>query len=264
MAAPGLAQTNQFQFSLATVCVAPMADQLAIDPGAHAIGLVKNVNVTAETSRIDLTQGLSNQVIATATNSMNITATMEVYEYTAKNLAYGLGLDGSGLTLSEAPEPIASASGTEVVVAGSDVTAKFPAGAFVFIQQNGGDEVHIAKVASSAYATDTTITLESAFAIPAGMSFTSTGGRIGPINKIDADPVGANQTWSVRVIGTMLIDKRPLMLHFPKARITRGFSVAFNSDNFSNLPFEIVPLAPVVSDEGYNADFNQIMHVLTP
>jgi hypothetical protein len=241
-----------------------MASQLAINPAVHSLGLVKGLQVNAETSKIDLTQGITNEIVSTVVNAVNITGSCEVYEYTAKNLAYGLGLDGSGFQVIKDVFPLQSAvaaAATTCTVA-SDQTAKFPVGSWIFLQEGAGDQIHIARVASVSFSTNTTITF-TGYPVPASMNFT-TGGRVGVLNKIDADPTQSNNYFAVRVIGTAVNDKRPMILHFPKVRITRGFAMAFTSDNFSNLPFEFSPMAPTPADEGYSALFPQRMAVLVP
>jgi hypothetical protein len=160
MATPGSALSNQFHFSTATLCVAPMADQLIINPANHSLGLVKGLQVSAETSKIDLTQGITNEIVSTVVNSVNITGSCEVYEYTAKNLAYGLGLDGSGLTVKPAADALAgavAAAATTVTVA-ADKTAVYPVGTWIFLQEGSGEAIHIARISAVAFASVTTIT----------------------------------------------------------------------------------------------------------
>ncbi len=260
---PGIAQTGQFQFSTATVCLAPMAQQKAINPAVHSIGLTKNVKVDASPNKVDLTQGISNDVVATVINNINLVASCEVYEFTPKNLAYGLSLDGSSLVTPAAPTPLkaAVAAAATTFTLDGDQTAAFPAGSWGYLQEDNGDYVHVFRVASSAVATGTTTVTFTGYPVPAGMAF-STAGRAGSYAKIDADPDQMNSYYAMRVIGTSIVDKRPITLHFPKVRITKGFSMAFSADNFGNLPFEFTPMAPIPNDVGYDPAFRNRMSVL--
>lgn len=80
----GLAKSSEFLLSSATVMIGPMADLKKLNPAAHSIGLVKNMAVNIETSKTELTQGLSNDVVASVITGNTVTVAGEVYEYTAK------------------------------------------------------------------------------------------------------------------------------------------------------------------------------------
>lgn len=264
---PGSAKTSQFHFSAATLMVGPMTEQLGLETAEHSLGLVKNVTVEATPGSVELTQGIMNDVVMTMINSMDIKVSAEVYEFTARNLAYGLSLDGSSagydaIASAYALSASAAAAATSAKVA-TDKTSEFTAGKWVFLQEGTDDVVHLAKIASSSYSSpDTTVTF-TGFPIPAGQTYT-TGGRMGLITKIDFDPNAALKYVSVRIVGTLAGDKRPVAIHFPKTRITKGFAMRFATDAFANLPFEFTPYAPIASDSGYNSNFNQRMHVFMP
>ncbi|PZP71767.1 hypothetical protein [Methylorubrum populi] len=253
---PGTAKTGRFHFSTATLCIAPMTEQKAINPLVHSVGLVKNVRVEATPSNVDLTQGLENDVVASVTNGMPITGSGEVYEYTAKNLAYGLSQDPTGLVDLGSAVPVTA----PVAGGASSVTAALTgasAGDWIYIQENQDDQVHVAKLSE---VSGGTLTFAN-YPVPTGLSFT-TNARVGKLNKIDAEPSKADTKYAVRVIGLAVDGKTPVTLHFPKCRITRGFSMGFSSENFSNLPFEWTPMAPIPSDPGYEPDFRNKMSVL--
>lgn len=260
MAQPGNARTSQFQFTTATICVGPQIDQKILSPSSHSIGLTKNVKVDANSTKIDLTQGITNDIVASVTNNMPITASAEVYEYTARNLTYGIGLEGSGIVTAGAPVPLTASvasGGTSATVSSADATTlALTVGDWCFLQEALDDQVHVFKVSAVASGTVTF----TGYPVPTGVSF-SANARLGKFNKIDADPVKANVNQSVRIIGISLRDKTPIVLHFPKCRITRGFSMAFSSENFGNMPFEFTPLTPLPDDPGYDPEFSKRMSV---
>lgn len=256
---PGTAKTGRFQFSTATLCIAEMKDQLAINPLIHSLGLVKNVKVDATTSKVDLTQGIQNDVIASVVNGNPITGSGEVYEYTAKNFAYGLSQDPTGIVDMALPVGVAApvaAKATEVTLA--DTIDGAAVGSWIYIQENLDDQIHIAKLSAVA---DKSLTF-AAFPLPDGLAF-SANARVGLLNKIDTDASKSNNNFAVRIIGIALDGSTPITLHFPKCRITKGFSMAFSSDNFSNMPFEWTPLVPLPTDEGYSSDFATKMSILS-
>lgn len=262
----GLAKKDRFQFSMATLMVAPQADQVSINETAHALGLVKNVAVESTPGIVDLTQGVFNDVVASQTNDLQLKVSAEIYEFTAKNLMYGLGLDPSTThdPITDVFPLAASVSGgaTTATVSG-DETTEFAAGKWIYLQEGTSDKIHVAKIASSAFSTNTTITF-TGFPVPTDMTFSPTAGRVGVFHKIDVDPNAANKYFSVRIAGALHSDKRPIIIHFPKVRISKGFAMNFMNDNFGNLPFEITPMTPLSGDPGYSADFPNRMHLWTP
>lgn len=253
---PGAALTGRFHFTTATLCIAPMAQQKAINPLTHAVGLVKNVRVEATPSKVDLTQGIMNDVVATVTNGMPITGSAEVYEYTAKNFLYGLSQDPAAVVTMAEPAAVTGAVAAGATTATTGAT--FAVGDWGYLQEALDDQIHIFKVSAFSAGTVTF----AGYPVPTGLSFT-TNARIGKFNKIDADPSKANNNFAVRIIGVATDNNTPVTLHFPKCRITRGFSMGFSSDNFSNMPFEWTPMTPVPTDAGYDADFRQKMSIFT-
>lgn len=256
---PGTAKTTKFHFSTATLCIAPMAQQKAINPLVHSVGLVKNVRTESTPSKVDLTQGVMNDVVASVVNGMAITGSGEVYEYTAQNFAYGLSQDPTGLVTMAPPVGItAGVAAAATTVTTASAIAGAAVGDWIYIQEALDDQIHIAKLSAVAGAT---LTFAS-YPVPAGLTFSS-GARVGKLNKLDADPAKANNNFAIRIIGTAVDGSTPISLHFPKCRITKGFAMGFSSENFGNMPFEWTPMVPVPTDPGYNADFSQKMHIFT-
>lgn len=261
----GAAKTSKFLFSTATVLVGPQSSFLTLNANAHSIGLVKNVTVDASPSMTELTQGIMNDLVDSQVTAMDVKVSCEVYEYTARNLAYGLMLDGSLAKFDDVVSTTYSLAGavnaaaTTFTVA-TDQTAKFTAGSYAFLQEGTDDYVHVVKVVSSTYAAPNTTVTFTGYAVPTGMSFSTANGRVGLFNKIDFDPNAVSSFMSCRIIGTGKNDKRPIVLHFPKIRVTKGFALRFASDGFGNMPFEFTPYTPISSDSGYSADFPNRFH----
>lgn len=262
----GEPRTNQFNLSTATLMLAPMADQLTINPDAHSIGLVKNVQVTADPQFVELTYGQANTVVMSVKNQNGLKVSAEVYEYTPRNIAYLLGLNvtsGAFAANTTTFVPTASiAAGATTLTLPGNVTAQFPNGAWFFIQTNAGgrDIVHLARVVSSAFATNTTITF-TGYPVPTGVTFNTATTRVGVINKLDMISEIDNFTFSCRITGLMAVDKRPIIIHMPKVKVTRGFNVNFSTDNFGNLPMELTPYQPIVGDAGYSTDFTEALSI---
>lgn len=252
---PGLAQTDQFLLSTGTVMIGPSSKVMELTPALHSVGLVKNVQTVADPQFVDLMQGVDNQLVYSVNTNNQVRVSMEVYEYTKRNLAYALGLDASGAAYDASSDEYtlntAITTGGASVVLGSGEGADFAAGDFVVIQERGSDKLHVGKVAS--IATDT-LTLATGYVMPSTMTF-ATATTV--IYKVKAMSIGANNdvpALGAKVVGLLPQGKKPVTIIFPKIRITRGFSLSFQSDQFSNLPFEFVPFSPLPTDPFY-ADF---------
>lgn len=247
------AKTNQFMIGDATIMVGPMASVFDLMPDKHGLGLTKNLAVRVETGSVDLTQGISQTPVFSVQNQFNSSAACEVYEYTARNLAYGLGLDASGVaydpvTGSTGPflvaSPIAPAATSVPLATGSGTP--FAIGDWVVLQQSE-DYVFAAKVTAK-----TTDTLTIDRAIPAGVTFAVATTSVFRARNVAAIG-GQNNFLSVKAIAIMPKDKRPVPILFPKVRITRGFDLSMGSSDYSNLPFEFQPFPLTPEDTLYSS-----------
>lgn len=248
----GTAKTSQVLLSTATVMIGPSADVNTLTPDRHSIGLVKNVSYTSDPEFRELTQGVTNDVVMSVKVGDGSRISMEVYEYTARNLAYAAGLDASGVeyeTASVLYTTTAAPATTTVTVA--PAPTGISTGDFIYIQGGNDDLVHIAKVASVAAAV---ITLAAGYAIPTGMVFPAAS----KVRKVRALNIGAatpSVTLGCKITG--IIDpsqNTPITLVFPKIKVTRGMNLAFSTENFGNMPFEFTPYALTATDPLY-ADF---------
>lgn len=251
----GEAKTNEFLLTTATVMLGPSEDVFGLVPDLHSIGLVKNVQVNGETSFVELTQGIQNAVVAAVNTGNQTRISAEVYEYTARNLAYGAYLDGTlpefdayTDNVYELANDSTSATGTSIALATGDGT-DFVAGDYVILQDDlQPDKVHVGKVASKA--TDT-LTLTAGTAIPAATSFLGARTTVRRVHGIKFGSVAKQPTYGAKLVGLLPESGEPVTLIFPKVKVTKGLSLAFQTDNFSNMPFEFTPYALTLSDAHY-------------
>jgi hypothetical protein len=252
----GEAKTNAFLLATATVMLGTQDELWDLNPAAHSIGLVKNFSIQTTPKFTDLTQGVTNTVVYTVLTDNPVQATMEAYEYTAKNLSYGLGLDGSALApitttdvLKTAIVGDGSTTHTVAIAAVADISAQYAVGSYVMIQGVGGtDLVFVAKILTSVFATDTqTLTLSQD--IPTGVTFAA-GAKVSVTHRIDVGTKVAQPFFSAKVVGILPENNEPCVILIPKLRVIKGFTLAF-SGQFGNLPFEFQPLELVTSDANY-------------
>lgn len=253
---PGTAKTSQFLLSTATVMIGPLADLHNLNPAAHSVGLAKNFQMSFDPTYTELTQGITNNVVMSVRTSEAIRASFEVYEYTLRNIGYAAGLDASGISFNSpvglhlTTAPVAA--GATTLVIGSDVSAQYPVGTYFFIQAGTDDQVHIAKVSAVAFATGATTITFVGFAVPTGVTF-PVGSRVGVVKKIE---VGSGVLFqpelAAKIVGILPKNNEPFTILLPKVKVTRGLNVAFDSANFTNLPFELTPYSQTTSDPFYN------------
>ena len=160
----GSAKTESFNLGAATVMIGPKEDVLDLTPEKHSIGLVKNFSFTSNDQYIDLTQGVRNSVVYSVKTGTEVSASMEVYEYTSKNLAYALGLEGyeliEGADLSLREAVSGGMATTEILVnaAEGSSASDIVEGDFITLQGNKSsneDLVFIGKVASATFTAGT-------------------------------------------------------------------------------------------------------------
>lgn len=252
----GNAKTKSFLLSTATVMVGPAADLHKLNPAEHSLGLVKNFQLTADPTYIELTQGLKNSVVMSVKNADGVKCSMEIYEYTVRNLGYAAGLDASGVSFDTNSEmwlaSAAYAPAGKTIEVNSDISAKLTAGDYIFMQNGVDDKVHIAKIASAVFAaTKTTITLAAGYEPAATVTF-PIGTRIGKVKRIDVGNSDVQPEFAAKIVGLLPVDNAPFTILLPKIKITKGLGVAFQTDNFGNLPYEFTPYSGVETDPFYS------------
>ncbi len=248
--------TNQFNIGISTVMVGPMNDVLNLTPEEHSIGLIKNFSLTSETNEITLTQGLRNTQVDSQVTGVTTQMSMEVYEYTAKNIAYAAQLAGENFTLTGnyalKTAITGGVSATSVVLADvpSSHSSDLSAGDVIALQCTGDkdyDKVFLGNVASTSFEADAgesaakgTLTITLANAIPSGWNFAA-GDKVFFVNLI---PVGSDEPqpyYGVKIVGILPNGNEPVTIICPKAKITAGFNLGFTTDNYGNMPFEFTP-----------------------
>lgn len=250
--------TDTFNIGAATVMVGPMEKVLELTPEEHSLGLIKNFNLTTDTTEVSLTQGVRNTEVDSQITGVNSTMSMEVYEYTAANLAYAAQLDGSKFVTSGTYVLDADITGGEsassiTIRTDEDVTAKLQQGTTLQLQASSTEEfdkVYIARV-ESATAGEGTTTITLVDSIPLGWNFKA-GDKV---FAVDIVPIGseAPQPYiGVKIVGVLPNGNKPVTIIVPKAKITGGMTLGFSSENYGNLPYEIKPYALAKADALYS------------
>ncbi len=236
----GAAKTNDFMLGSATIMLGPQADLFDLMTD-QSVGLVKNVAIKTTPGFVELTQGVRNSLVYSVMNSNTVGITAEMFEYTPSNIAYGLSLDGSAIvrqTAQTTTTTLADADDTTITLT---LATGFASNDYILIKTPVADNVLIRKITLSG----SVATLDSAlpFDIPAGST----------VEKCNVLAVGAQETapfLAAKIVGT-LADGSTVPMLFPKVRIESGLSMAFKTDNFDNIPFELDIFDLVTTDPHY-------------
>lgn len=239
----GLALTDNFMLTTATVMIGPVANLHDLNPVDHSIGLVKNFQCSSEPAYTELTQGVKGTIVFSVLTSNPVRASMEVFEYTAKNLNFALGLDGTNVNA------LSTVTTTTGAISASPVTSVLPvtsatgiiAGKTLLIDKNNDDDFVIRKVVSVA---SLNVTVDQP--LPAMAS----GVSVYVVNVIDVGSKTEQPFLAAKVAGKLANGKHVVIL-FPKIRITKGFNMQFTSDNYGNMPFEFAIYDLVSTDSAF-------------
>lgn len=243
----GEALTSKFMLGTATLMLGPVADLFDLNVAEHSVGLAKNVTMKSTPGFIELTQGVKNNTVYSVMNSNKVMVNAEVYEYTSKNIAYSLGLDGSALvpttistTVDTAMALVSGATDEAILV---DATTGWAVNDWMMIQVGNEDQVFLRKVVS--IQADTSLTTDAGLpvALPVGTTVKKSN-IVGVGSKADQPYLAA------KIVGT-IADGSEIAILIPKVRITSGASLAFKTDAYDNIPLELTVYDLVATDPNY-------------
>ena len=248
--------TNQFNIGISTLMIGPMDKVLELTPEEHSIGLIKNFTITSETNEVTLTQGIRNTQVDSQVTGNTIQMTTDVYEYTAKNIAYAAQLAGENFSLTGNYKLKTAITGgvsaTAVVLKNVPASAQadLSAGDTIALQCTSTkdyDKIWLGKVAEAPTWTadsqdetvgDLSITLTAA--IPTGWEFAADDS----VFYVNLIPVGSDEPqpyYGVKIVGILPNGNEPFTIICPKAKITGGFNISFTTDNYGSMPFQLTP-----------------------
>lgn len=252
----GVARTDNFLLATATVMLGALSDLYNLTPEKHSVGLIKNVSNEANKETTDLTQGILNDIVYSVTTGAPIRVTGELYEFTEKNMAYGLSLDGATLAPIVGTRFTTTAAGAantnplftdltvdtpaspQVIAAGDAVMIKTPSGNVILAVANG-------PVAAGK------LTIRQAIATPT--TSLPIGCTVSKVNALNLGDSTKPKYFSAKIIGE-LPNGEVITIMYPKVKVVSGLSLAFSTSDFSNMALEFEPMAQLMSDPFY-ADF---------
>lgn len=247
-------KTNNFMLAAATVMIGPKEDLMKLNPEEHSIGLVKNYTVTNDKTSTDLNAGVQNDLAFTMVTSSDTRSTMEVYEYTAKNMAYALGLAGYEMQEVTGDVYTMTTEGTNNTDKTHTLTVDTPAsgqalsdGQYVSIRNPLNDNIVLAKVTDASTLSSGTLTVQ----VDLGDAVIPKKSVVQAVSILELGSTKEQAELSAKVSG-QLADGTWVTVLNPRVKMTSSFSAAFSADNFGNMPFEWRNLKLLMGDTFYS------------
>lgn len=247
---PGEARGSKFMLAQATVMLGAPQNLFHFTPEVNSIGLVKDVTLNYERGSVELTQGLFNDVVETKDNMRKQSVNFNVYEYSSRQLAYGAGLDGGALSVLTGEVQLAvavaaSTGGTSVFhTTSSPAVAGLYVGTYCLINAPGagGDQVQVRKITAIS-TNQITVDIPVKHALPLGTRFQK------------SNFLAIGQKKDTQVLAALIVgqtsDGTPMGMAFPKIRISKGFTVAFQNKEYGNMPFQLDIFDSLPTDPHY-------------
>jgi hypothetical protein len=212
-----------------------------------SVGLVKNVALKSTPKFTELSQGVKNSLVASVMTGNDLAVSGEMFEYTAKNMAYAMGLDGSTYTataISDTTETLVAIDGVTIPMVATGTHA-FAAGQWVAIHVNALDQIFIRKLVTGTTASSLALAAGNGLpvAIPAGS-------KVEVVNMVPGGSKLDQPYLAAKIVG-QIADGSWVTVLLGKVRVTGGLSVAFKTDNFDNMPLSMTVYDMVTTDPNY-------------
>jgi hypothetical protein len=247
-------KNNAFLLGEATLMLAPYSDPVSVfelQPAAHSVGMVRNVQLSQESDEVELRKGIQQLLVDSKKSNVRTTLSAEVFEFSAQNVLYSLSLAKAAVALKRGKlkNAVSGASATIVVntdplpgeaTSGISAVGDIPVGATVMLQVTGADNDIVLPLRVTATTTVTAGDYTITVAVPTGFTFPA-GSKVWVVNEVPLNSTAEQDFFKMKVVGTLSNNERPLVLVFPKVKIKRGFQINFDEGNYTSMPFEFSP-----------------------
>lgn len=246
---PGLALSDKFMLGTATLMIGALADLQSLGV-AQSLGLAKNVGLKTTPGFVELTQGVKNNVVTSVQNKNDMTVDAEIFEYSSRNMTYAVSLDGSALVpavnATTTTSALTAAGGpplvTPAVIPVASATG-MAAGGWLAIHIDGTEQIFYRRIVSIA-----TLNVTVSSGMPVSVP---SGAKVEVVNVVPLGSTKDNPFLSAKITG-QLADNSWVTILIGKCRVTSGVSLAFKTDNFDNIPFQLTVYDLNPNDPNYN------------
>lgn len=249
-------KNNAFLLGEAALMLAPYADPTPVfelQPTTHAVGLVKNVQLSQESDQVELRKGIQQLLVDSKKSNVRVSVSAEVFEFSAQNVLYSLSLAQTATAVKRGKLKTAATGPQATIVVNTDpmpgeansgisAVGDIPNGATILLQVPSaiGSNDLVFPVRVTATTTLATADYTVTAAIPAGMTF-PVGTKVWVVNEIGVGSTAEQDFFKAKITGTLSNNERPVTLILPKIKIMRGFQINFDEGNYTSMPFELSP-----------------------
>lgn len=255
-------KTNAFLLGEATLMMAPFGSTPVheLTPDDHSLGMVKNIQLGQTSDNVQLKKGIQQLLVDSKKSNTQTTLSCEVFEFSAQNILYSQSINQQAVAVKRGKLKTAVNGPQATIVintdplpgdASSGITAAsdIPNGATILLQipEALGQNDYVLPVRVTAATTTATGDYTITAAVPAGMSF-PVGTKVWVVNEIGVGSTQEQDFFSVKAVGTLSNNERPVTLIFPKVKVSKGFQINFDEGNYTSMPFEFSPYLLTASE----------------
>jgi hypothetical protein len=242
----GLPQGNQLILNEGTLLLGPMGDMLDLEETTHSVGMLKGLTIQNTRNFTALQAGVRQRKVANILTEDSWMITADSFEYSARQLSYLMGGDGSKYSTQK----VLATTTTAAVLTGASTmpvasAADLAVGTFIIVEQANDKSGMIYRIESI---TANSVTLDR----PTVLAYAS-GAKVHVVESIQADDVSCNgATYLSAKIMTHAADCTPFLILAAKVQITSGINLKLGADGYASTPIEITVLTPSRQDASYD------------
>ena len=245
----GVAQTDKFLLGSASVMVGPLGS-LATLTEDNSLGLVKDITLEFNPTFTDLQQGIQNNIVYSVRTGQETRLTGTSYEFTDKNVAYAAGINGDEVEVITGSPYVVSAAAAGTSSGTTTLTVNVPTTPVTLVQNDwvvvhGKDFSTITQVVDVTDIATGALTLSGEF-----HALVTADSKVMKVNLLELGRNTPVQYVCAKIVGE-LPNGDAVVMEVPKCQFTSGLSLAFTTQDFSNMALELRPTALVKSDGDY-------------
>lgn len=245
----GSAIGNGFVLNEATLMIGPLGSALDLTEDEHSVGLFKNLAVANDKTFQPLTQGTTQEIVHQVATANNWTISGNGYEYNPRTIMYALGQAGFSADPT-APRPryvvsVPSAVGEDSITV-TEPTGLL-AGDWVVLYSKLGNNDGLAYKVKTVAAGVITFDRDLVVAVAVGDELIKST----LINTNDPDVCSGVSYYSAKIVSAD-VNCNPIVLVAPKVQITSGLNLAFGTADYSNMAYQLTPMALTRQDAGFD------------
>ena len=245
----GAAIGNGFVLNEATLMLGPLGSALDLTEEEHSVGLFKNLAVANDKTYQPLTQGTTQEIVHQVVTGNNWTISGNGYEYNPRTIMYALGQEGFVVDPTAArlrfkvtaPAAIGENSITVEPIVGIAV------GDWVVLNSKLGNNDGLAYRVLTVAAGVLTFDRDLVVAVAVNDEVVKST----LINTNNPDVCSGVSYFSAKIVSAD-VSCNPIVLIAPKIQVTSGLNLAFGSADYSNIAYQLTPMALTRQDLGYD------------